>query len=237
MKNKFTVAALLYGDYPKLAERCLTSIANTFRLEDLNLRVGLNEVAPYITDWVRSWVPAENIYEESSNINKYPLLRKMVHGDNPITTDYFMWFDDDSWLVDHTVGSGTSYWPQLVDHAMVNADMIGSIYSMDMHPRQRAWIKDQPWYAGKDPANRKFRFATGGWWTIRTEILYKYDWPWPALSHNGGDSTLGEMLLQQDLRLRHFNTGVKINASDHGKESSAPRRGTNSKPIGHDFSG
>jgi hypothetical protein len=79
------------------------------------------------------------------------------------------------------------------------------------------------------------RFATGGFWVIKTELLYRYNYPWPELDHNGGDSLLGELCLQQDLRLQQFKEGVKINASRDGKESAAKRRGTSQKPLGHDF--
>ena len=235
--SKFTIGVLLYGDYPKLAQRCLTSIANTIRAEDLNLRVGLNAVSPQVTAWVKSWVPESCILEFPENINKYPLMRQMIHGVNPVDTEYFMWFDDDSWLTGYELGTVNNkpYWLQLVDHAMASADMIGSIYTMKFRGKQRDWVRAQSWYGGNDPKDRRLRFATGGWWTIRTQLLYDFNYPWPELDHNGGDSLLGEMLLQQKLRIQQFNEGVKINAADNGKESGAKRRGTSQPPLGHDY--
>lgn len=235
--GSFTIGVLLYGDYPQLAERCLRSIAATVKATDLNLRVGLNQVSPRVSEWVKSWVPSSCIWEYPKNINKYPLFREMIHGATPVETDYFMWFDDDSWLEGYERGSTNQqpYWLQLVDHAMTGADMIGSLYTMDFQGNQRDWLKTQSWYGGKDPANRKIRFATGGWWTIKTEILYKYNYPWPELDHNGGDTLLGELCLQQDLRLQQFRKGVKINASDDGRESKSERRGTSQRPLGYDF--
>ena len=48
---------------------------------------------------------------------------------------------------------------------------------------------------------------------------------------------LGEMCFQQGLRLNHFRDGVKINADASGRESKAPRRGFDQKPIGVEFRG
>lgn len=238
MTSDFTICVLLYGDYLELAERCLRSIASTIRPGDLNLRVGMNACSAATKEWVRSWVPDECIWDSSENIHKYPMMRRMVHGDRPIETPYTMWFDDDSYLDGFSLGSvaGGGYWLGQVEQAMVNSDMIGAVYGIRWNGQQREWVKDQPWYAGKDPASRtNIRFATGGWWTIRTELLRGWDYPWPELDHRGGDVMLGELLHQQGLRLNHFNTGVRINADSKGRESKAPRRGFDSRPIGYDY--
>lgn len=239
MKDKFTICVLLYGDNATLADRCLRSIAETVKADDLNLRVGLNEVTPQVAQWVRSWIPEECIWESPTNMHKYPLMRQMIHGIKPVTTEYTMWFDDDSYLDGHrlTVASdNTPYWLRDVEHMMVNSDMLGSIYTQNWQGRQHEWVRSQPWYDGKDPADRpKARFATGGWWTIRTELLYKYNYPWPELDHRGGDQMLGEMCYQQELRLNQYKRGVRINADTAGRESKAPRRGFDQKPIGVEF--
>jgi len=61
-----------------------------------------------------------------------------------------------------------------------------------------------------------FRFATGGFWAIRTSILRQFDWPDRRLVHVTGDFLLGEALRQNRLRTGLFNYGVEIN--------DAPRR-------------
>lgn len=237
-KPKFTICVLLYGNYPTLAERCLRSITETVAAEDLELRVGLNQVVPLVADWVKSWLPPECIWESKENRHKYPMMREMIHGVRPIETPYTMWFDDDSYLdgFQLTAGHDQVHWLHTVEQCMEDADMIGSIYSMHWSGNQRDFVKAQPWYAGKDPADQpKIRFATGGWWTMRTPLLYRYDYPWPTLDHRGGDIMLGEMCRQQSLRLRHFNTGLHINADKDGKESKSQRRGFDQTPIGVDF--
>lgn len=236
MKSKFTIGVLLFDNFPELADRCLRSIANTIRMTDLNLRVGLNAVNPGIVDWVKSWVPADCIWEYDHNIHKYPLMRQMLHGVKPVDTEYFMWFDDDSYLEGYSLLDSVKrpYWLQLVEHAMVNSDMIGAIYDMAFAGNQRDWVKAQPWYTGREFLP-KLRFATGGWWTIRTDLLYRFDYPWKDLDHNGGDALLGELCRQQHLRLNNFRDGVKINADINGRESKAKRRGTSQKPLGWNY--
>lgn len=235
MTNDFTICVLLYGDFLGLADRCLRSIAETVRQGDLNLRVGLNACGEGTKQWVKSWVPPECIWESDENIHKYPMMRQMIHGVAPVETPFTMWFDDDSYLDGfklQQIAPG-DYWLNRVEHAMVNSDMIGSVYGIDLQGHQADWIKDQAWYNNKNPVGRKVRFATGGWWTIRTEILYGWDYPWTELDHRGGDVMLGEMCYQQGFRLNHFRDGVKINANEKGMESKAERRGFDSKPIGY----
>lgn len=232
MYEKFTVCVLLHGDYPSLAKRCLGSIFKTIPERYCDIRVGLNGVGEETQDFVYQQIPAVNIFGYD-NAHKYPRMREMVHGREPVTTKYFMWFDDDSYLA-ADVGEG---WLRCVEESLQNANIIGSIYTMAWQGNQRDWVKAQPWYAGNDPYTRpRVRFATGGWWAVHSDLLYRYDYPWGSLDHNGGDTMLGEMCLQQQLTLRHFNYGVHINADETGRESKSPRRGDSQKPIGFDFS-
>lgn len=233
LRDKFTICVLLYGDFPELAARCLSSLTDTIGPEELNIRVGLNKVTDSVRQWVCDWLPPERVFISNDDTRKYPMMRRLFYGENPVTTPYTMWFDDDSYL-DYKLPESRLPWLQLVEQAMVASDIIGSIYKMGFSGNQQEFIKQQSWYDGKDPFERKsFRFATGGWWTGRTEVLRRFDYPWPGLGHNGGDVMLGELCLQQELRLRHFNQGVRINADAAGKESASKRRGRNDRPYGH----
>jgi hypothetical protein len=51
---KFTVCALLYGDYPDLARRCLEPLFKLNELGLIELRVGLNEVCDETSNYVLS---------------------------------------------------------------------------------------------------------------------------------------------------------------------------------------
>lgn len=230
MIDDFTICVLLYGNHFDLALRCLTPLLQGGPIPASHLRIGLNAVCPQTRELAYQAAPGY-VWEFEENQHKYPVMRQMIHGISPICTPYTMWFDDDSYIV-----QPLAPWLTTVASRMTNADLIGSLYFVSWQGQQRAFVKAQPWYKGKDPAARgHINFATGGWWTIRTDVLYKFNYPWPELDHRGGDAMLGEMCFQQGLRLKHFRDNVKINASSTGKESAAPRRGFNQDPLGFDF--
>ncbi len=230
MFDKFTICVLLFGDHYDLARRCLQSIVKGNDPQTLNLRIGLNAVTENTRKLAYELAP-NNVWEFSENRHKYPVMREIVHGISPIRTPYTMWFDDDSYLI-----QPLQTWLPQIDTLLQNADMVGSLYRIRWQGMQREYVKAQPWYCGKDPAQRGLvTFATGGWWTLKTELLYKFDYPWSSLDHRGGDVMLGELCHQQGLQLRHFRTGIKINADKNGQESKAPRRGFDQSPIGVDF--
>jgi hypothetical protein len=54
-----------------------------------------------------------------------------------------------------------------------------------------------------------YRFATGGWWVANMDFLRRWDYPFKALHHNGGDSILGEVLRQQGLTPKHWAEGLR----------------------------
>ena len=236
MSFDLTICVLLYGDYPRLAERCLRSITETISEPDLQLRIGLNAVSPAVAAWVKSWVPPEAIWESAENIHKYPMMRQMFYGTRPVETEYMMWFDDDSYLEGYEIRRGGAYWLDRVRKAMQEADVIGSTYTRQLVGNQREYIASRPWYGGKTlPARHRFKFATGGWWVARMDKLRQWDYPWADLDHCGGDAMLGELVRQQGLRLRQFREGVKINADESGRESKAARRGFTQNLLGADY--
>jgi hypothetical protein len=230
-KPRFTVCALLYGDYPNLAKRCLDPLLHLASIGDVELRVGMNEVSKVTSDFVRYNLWQPKIFEASPQIFKYPMMRKMFH-DEPVVTDYIMWFDDDSYIKVKDCAS----WLEAVTTEMSDCDMLGSVYTILYGTDQKEWCKTQPWYKGK-PISDKPRFATGGWWCIKTEVVNRLNWPITQLKHCGGDVALGVALNQNDLKLKHYNQGVAINANAEGKESAAERRGASrtEKPIGKGF--
>lgn len=230
MIDNFTICVLFYGDHFNLASRCLTPLRQGGPIPASHLRIGLNAVCPQTRELAYQVAPGY-VWEFEENQHKYPVMRQMIHGISPIRTLYTMWFDDDSFIT-----QPLAPWLSLVESRMVDTDLLGSVYQIAWQGQQRAFVKAQPWYAGKDPGERdRIKFATGGWWTIRTDVLYRLNYPWPELDHRGGDAMMGEMCHQQNLRLKHFRDGVKINADSSGKESAAPRRGFDQRPIGFDF--
>ncbi|MCI0420754.1 MAG: hypothetical protein L0312_16260 [Acidobacteria bacterium] len=226
MATEVTVCVLLFGDYPVLARRCLGPLAALWKRGLLHLRVGANSISS-ATKAVLSELEVMPTHSEETNICKYPMMRRLLR-EPLINTPLTMWFDDDSYVSADPVG-----WLEQVTLGIREADMLGSIYQIRLGGKQHEWIRRQPWYTGLAVSRGGLvRFATGGWWAVRTELLYRYGWPPEELIHRGGDVMLGELCRQQNLRLKHFNRGVSINADDSGRESAAPRRGFDSKPVG-----
>ena len=229
---QFTLFALCYGKHPHLAERCLQSISQRLDPHRVrSVRIGLNDPCPdtlAVVDRLAK-IMAEKvevlIYNPGKNVMKYPLMRKMFYDpDHPVETPYVMWFDDDSCLVD-----ADYWWVNVQNHMDCGMDLVGQIWYMPLRGDQPRRIKEQGWYTGK-PWHRHrgrnvMKFATGGWWVARYSILHKWKYPWAELRHNGGDSTLGEMMYQQGHKVMNYSNGVWINADEDGNPSKAPRRG------------
>lgn len=227
-----SVNVLCYGDYPQLAERCLGSIARSLPPADLpvaDVRVGLNAASPATLAAVKGHLAPllgrlpVYTYTPERNVGKYPLMRQMFRDGGLPLAKYVMWFDDDSFL---TARSPLWWRDVLARFEKHKADVLGSVYRWGPGhtPGQAKKIAEQPWC--RKPVIRYThwpRFATGGWWAARTEILQKWDYPFPELHHNGGDTLLGELCFQQDYNLEHFNKGVAINFKT--RESDMPRRG------------
>lgn len=247
--DDFTVCVLGYGDYPDLIQRTVGSVLRCAGVCDsgwvalgnrLNLRIGLNSPGKQTLDFCKflvdkGYLKLVNLYVSSDNIAKYPMMRRMFHdSDNRITTPLTMWFDDDSWCTGEA--DTQARWFNTVRLNLHDADMIGSIYKIRLAHKQHEWICAQPWYRANPPvhANQVIRFVTGGWWTIKTSTIHLIDWPIPQLHHRGGDVLLSIVLQQHGLSLRHFRSGVAINAhAKTGIESTSPRRGIDETPIGY----
>lgn len=232
--SSFTICALLYGDHFSLAQRCLEPLFKLSASGAVELRIGMNEVCIQTKEYVAANNDSADIVTEANpQVYKYPMMRRLFN-EKPITSDYVMWFDDDSYIKD----TDLSFWLRSVSSQMTSCDMLGSVYVIPYGNDQKSWCRTQPWYKGK-PIPDKPKFATGGWWCIKTEVIKRFDWPTVNLKHCGGDVALGVLLEQNNLTLRHFKDGVAVNADDSGKESAAPRRGASrtEKPIGKGFVG
>lgn len=232
----FSVNALVYGNHPELAARCLGSIANSYDKSLVaEVRVGMNAACEATRDLVFSAMESAPVpflvYEEptGANVMKYPLMRRMLYDPQhpiPERVTHVTWFDDDSFLI-----NGGKFWLHCVEAIeRHNPDVLGSVYYPGYFwtPEERRAFAQQPWYTGQ-LTDTKPKFATGGWWAARLEFLAKMDYPVRELRHNGGDVLLGEMVRQAGGKLLHHRTGVAINADERGNESKARRRGVTSK--------
>lgn len=226
-ESEFTICALMFGDYPQLAERLLGSLCTGVWDSRGELRVGANQVSSATMKVILNYVHEDQVHIGEKGVLKYPMMRRLLYCE-PLAR-YTMWFDDDSWI-DPQAPSG---WFNSVRASLQSYDMVGAPYRMRLRGNQHLWIQDQPWYTGKIVhARDSIAFITGGWWAIKSDILKDHDWPTRELQHNGGDILLGALCRQQGYRLGRFTSGVRINANDTGKCSTASRRGFSQQPLG-----
>lgn len=229
----FTIMVLMYGNHFPLAKRCLDSIKSFARPEkSFHLRLGLNEVCDQTQRYAGLFNP-EYMVASPTNRHKYPVLRDLLYA-KKVETPFVMWFDDDSFLTPQAASKHG--WLAHIAEKMKDFDFMGASRRIRWQGNQPAWVRAQPWYAGKDPADRDWiKFITGGWWVARTEILYKYNYPWPELDHRGGDTMWGECCFQQDVRVANYNHGVCGNADMQGRYDASPKRGFDQRPLGFNY--
>ena len=234
MTNRdFQVFCLLYGDFLPLHTRLLSSL-EMFLPKDVDVRLWCNQICPasriVVDRFIKTSPDTRSAYLCNDNRPKYKAMSELFE---PIkkaesTKKWVMWFDDDSYVVIADWWNRTREY--LASKEKENVCYVGKCFFMDYKRGQPEFIKTLPWYTGL-PLKTKGKtsivhFATGGYWLLRTDVIRRLDWP-PVkygLSHNGGDTLLGEAIRQQGLPRHSFNYGVAIN--------KAKRRGYNEARVG-----
>ncbi|NBT75188.1 MAG: hypothetical protein EBT15_04315 [Betaproteobacteria bacterium] len=231
------VCVLFYGSDAtcfKLAQRVLNAPMRVLARQPVEFRFGCNAIGDDTRAFIRQQIaehfPQAMLFESAENAQKYPMMRRLFYA-QPTTAPLTMWFDDDSCIAAET---DVTAWLPRIQQQLSFHDFVGSIYRTRLEGNQAAWIKAQPWYAGKEP-QAYVKFPAGSWWAGRTDVLRRFDWPPETLTHRGVDVMLGELCRQQDLLLGHFRDGVWINANADGVEAAGSKRGKNELPIGFDY--
>lgn len=237
--GKFTVCVLFYGgaQYHDLHMRCLNALVATCPPRRIDLRVGSNELCDETARVLENLVNHKIItkhYRHRENAFKYPVMREMFWDPEcPITTNYLIWFDDDS------IADRNQYWLTLLaQHIVGHADAgaIGDDRILKLSPQQQQYYRSRPWFKGKPfrmknkkaaPNGDNTIFVAGGFWAMKVEALRAADVPDPALTHNGGDYTIGEQLYQAGYDVSGWNRQKQFIHT-----SSVPRRGANQPHFG-----
>ncbi len=242
-----TVCALTYGKHDKLAIRCLSSIYNNLDPSLFRLRFGFNSPTQSCFDRVMAYLEdksnVEKIYKADPQIYKYPMMRQMFWDpDKPLQTDWVMWLDDDSHIVDPNWIKLTGHY---IDEMRLEQNKVaprgyhcfGKVYYWHFRgqqinstiPNREAdqigWVEEADWFTGRDyaldrgkvPPMPKSDFATGGWWLVTREAIKACNWPDQRIVHRGGDIMFGAALWQQGL-------GVAQVAGPKPKKGSAQKR-------------
>jgi hypothetical protein len=223
-----TVCGLTYGKHSDLALRCLNSLYAHFDVNLFKLRYALNEPTKDARKQVLAFLEdkpnVERIYEAAPQVFKYPMMRRMFHdSEAPLTTDWVMWFDDDSHVVDR---NWLLHLGSKVDEMFLQQDaryprgyhMFGKVYYWHLRGNQWDWLKQAGWYAGrplhqdktKRPPMDKSDFCTGGFWLVTRDAIQAANWPDPRIKHRGGDIWMGVALQQQGYGVAQAYQGVKI---------------------------
>ena len=236
---KLCVCILFYGadDYCcQLARRVLNGPMRELATDcEIEFRFGLNAVGENVKAIVVDALNTDffnrtTVFESDVNVYKYPIMRRMFY-EKQLQAPLTMWFDDNSFINPTT---DVFFWLDRVVKQMQHCSMIGSVYTQGLAGNQADWVRAQHWFNGKVPGPY-VKYAAGGWWTVDTAILHKFDWPSHDIKHYGGDVMLGELLCQQNLRLCHFRDNVTIQGNANGVESVATRRGFDAPPVGFDY--
>lgn len=218
---KFLVLALFYGDHSQLARRCAMSLRALWNTGRVDLRLGLNEPSPRTLAVLDELLPGVPRTVCTPQIYKYPMMRRLVREYEGDAT-HMMWFDDDSCLLP---GLDVTGWLRTVSARAGQAHgSLGSLYTQKLTEAQRAWVRAQPWYAGRE-VPQEIVFNTGGWTVVPLALMRRHDWPDADLRHAAGDISLGALLHQHGLAPEPFRVGLAINADENLRESEARRRG------------
>ena len=229
----FQVFCLLYGNYPKLHSRLLSSFEIALP-RDVPVGLWCNQISEPSEELVARFLlgnaDARSAVLSPDNKPKYKVMSDLFSAikQPECTKKWVIWFDDDSYI------KSPDWWPKLTAYLASkeeeNVCYVGQCWWVDYRPGQLDFVKGMPWYTGKSFDMKKGKetvdFATGGYWLLRTDVLKKLDWP-PVkygLSHNGGDTLLGEAIRQQGLPFHKYEYGVAINP--------AKRRGNHEAPAG-----
>jgi hypothetical protein len=219
--GKITICVLLYGaQHFPLHRRCLHSICRTVPPSRMDLRVATNQVGPETMQYLAS-LPITKVYPDNGSRLKYAAMREMFwDADDPISSKYVVWFDDDSYVRD-PVGRD---WLRILAETIVAQKPVDNVglYGLKMlHPLQqrngrdpRNWFRQADWWRGRpfqdrkghDAPNGQFvHFCVGGFWAISLAAIRACNIPDVRLSHNGGDCCIGEQCHQNGYKLKLFN--------------------------------
>lgn len=226
MEVKPAVFALLYGDHFDLHERLLTKLKSTLPPEVTAL-LWCNQVCTQTKRLILTLGDQFHaFYSDENNVPKYKAMRQMfsLAQDAKLDYNWVVWFDDDTQI------TKSDWFSKTVEFLTRNQDAsyLGQQWFVHHLPGQKEFIESGSWFKGKPfeliKGKPGVRFAQGSYWWLRVDALHKINWPDGRLSHNGGDTLLGEALRQNGYPLTAFWYGVKPN--------DAKRRGLSEAPAG-----
>lgn len=234
MSEFATIYGLLYGNDYKLHKRFLDGLFVHTPAGEASIRLWCNTVCQQTKDLLETHQRSTKLdaaaYFSDENVPKYKAMGVMFREMWIPTTPWIVWFDDDSYI------ENGDWWSRTRTYLEKRTDVcyMGQPWYVHHLPGQWAFIQKATWFKGKPselcPTKKKgvcipgITFAQGAYWWLKTDLRNQIDWPDPRLSHNGGDTLLGEAVRQQGKSLTKYYHGVVIN--------KAKRRGISERPAG-----
>lgn len=231
--GKVTLCVLTYGEYFDLHKQCIDAILSTTAREQVDIRVGGNQLGTLTTDYLwelEARGEIQHLNLSPQNRRKYPVMRELFR-QPPISTNWTIWFDDD------TLCNIDSEWLQKMLTIVVNnydrgCRVVGPYYRYTgWSQRWDEFCRTGSWYSGREWPTHNGRikpvFPTGSCWIGHTQTILDLDIPDPRIGHNKGDVTIGCQFWQGGWTLCDFSQ-----KKDIVNWSSSPRRGiTDSHPA------
>lgn len=231
---RIAVFILMYGNHHALHRRIWESLLPRIqgRPEVEGVVVWCSQVHGLTRIMLEDVPKFVSVVHTNENPGKYKVMRCLFEPlirrtDGP---DLIIWFDDDSFITkDDWLPQTLSFYHSKESE---NICYFGQKWHWAWRPGEWEFIQEQSWYRGKPPDQVTVRgrqvpgvrFATGGFWGLRTDVLRQLDWCPESFHHAGGDTKLAEAVRQLGLPFHHFDYGVAVN--------QAPRRGIHAPPIG-----
>jgi len=219
--GSMTICVLMYGDYPEMHRSCLGNILKTTAKDRRQIRVATNALCTKTRLWLEQLKEEGHIHtliNNTENKKKYPAMRQLFWDpDNPITTKWIVWFDDD------TIANRNMNWYPDLAHKIIaeypkKARMVGDLYFFQLHTSQIAWAASRPWWRGRQlqtknrqpaPNGTNIWFAAGGFWALETAAMRAAGIPDPDIGNNGGDYMVGLQIWQQGYHTAAWNSGKR----------------------------
>lgn len=204
----FCTLILMYGDYSWIHRRCLDSILST---TSDPVVVWANVVGDETRKYLNS-IPRVKVLWSNQNVPKYIAMGRLFDLDIVKNSDFFAWFDDDSYVMDE------DWMTKAKTHLeKFSPDLSGLTMNSIACGDDIDFIIKAPWYKGVPLTQINdspvISFVAGGFWLGKTKAMIELDWPDSRLQHKYGDTMLGAAIHQNGMRMSQFATGIEINSS------------------------
>ena len=220
IKDALSVLVGAYGDHPELSLRCVDSLTKfAENREKLQIHVGCSECSDRVVQELSDRYAngqIDSLFLCRKNINKDPMMRILLQR---VETEYLLWLDDDSHFIEK--GWDTALFDFISRET--DLDVAGHIYFCHRDESYTNFVKNRPWFRGREPEDDRVFFATGGCWLARTSFLLSHGFPDWKMVKKLDDLLLGDLCFQQNGNLKDFSHDKAI--MDKVKISDGDRRG------------